>query len=85
MTVVGSLCQDNLNLRLEKIASELGIDLDKETWNFDQRTMEFVKVEPKEVASGEQTFHGEPEANSPDVPVGEPSKADAVDSEKNEG
>jgi len=72
--VIQGLCQDNLNLRLEKIAVELGIDLENGDWNFDQRTLEFSKK--GEAAAPANTFPGEPEADNVDVPVGEPEKTD---------
>jgi hypothetical protein len=81
MGVIGAMLQDNLNLRLEKIAVELGIDLENENWNFDQQKLEFIKVEPKaEGAPAGPSFLGGPEADSIDVPVGTPEEADAVDS-----
>lgn len=79
--VIQGLCQDNLNLRLEKIAAELGLNLDEGDWNFDQRTLEFVKKEGPATAP---SFPGEPEADSVDVPVGAPEKSD-VDGPQKEG
>lgn len=80
--VIQGLCQDNLNLRLEKIAVELCIDLEVGDWNFDQRTLEFIKKEGPEAPAG--TFPGEPEADPVMVPVGAPEKAD-VDGPQKEG
>ena len=39
---------ENLNLKLERIASELGIDVDETGWSFDAQSLSFKKMdEPK--------------------------------------
>lgn len=82
MQVMGALCNDNLNLRLEKVAAELGLDLENENWNFDQKALEFSRVDETTEAPAGPSFRGEPEADSVEVPVGEPEKSDAVNPEK---
>ena len=44
---VTKLNNDLLEKDLNGFADELGIDLVNETWNFDQRTMQYEKVEEK--------------------------------------
>jgi len=84
MSVIGGILSDNLNLRLEKIAAELGIDVEDGRWNFDQNTLEFWKAEDKEKPLAEGSFPGEPEADNVEVPVGEPEKSDAINPETEE-
>jgi len=84
MAVVGTVLNDNLNLRLEKIAAELGIDVEDGRWNFDQNTLEFWKSEEKEKPVPEGSFPGEPEADNVEVPVGDPEKSDVVNPETKE-
>ena len=87
--VVQALCNDNLNLRLEKLASEVGVDIDSGNWNFDQSRMAFVNyIKDKEEEKGAEpstSFPGEPEADNVDIPVGEPEASDAINTEEKEG
>lgn len=76
MQVIVGLCNDNLNLRLEKIAAELGVNLDEGSWSFDSKEEVFVM---KDGAPAPGMFPGEPEADSVSVPVGNPEKSDAID------
>lgn len=44
---IGSIFNELVLFRLEKIAAELGIDTDKEKWTFDFQQKAFVSVEEK--------------------------------------
>lgn len=69
MGAFSGVLNENLNLKLERIAEELGINIEDGGWNFDARTMAFTKPD-------------EPKPEIPGRNVGKPKKeAKAINAE----